>query len=239
MTRNRAKFTPNNTDNSLFQVYRREVKRYPLLTLEEKRALAIRYRKTGDREAAHKLITSNLRLVVKIVLDIQKEFLRNDWEFPKQFLMDLIQEGNLGLILAVENFDPYREVKLSYYASFRIKRFVRNFIREEEAGNLSMDAPLEDDSKKSLHDVLEASWPQADEALEALEDSKHMEVYDQKLDEFRQTLNAKELDILDTRILVDNPCTLMEFADRHSVTHGRVRQIEDRLIQKIRCYLGA
>ena len=227
--------------NDPLKVYLREAECYPLLTPEEQKALALRYRETGDREAAHKLITGNLRLVVKIVRGIQEEFLWKNREFPKQILIDLIQEGNLGLMLAVENFDPYREVMLSSYASFRIKRFVRNFIRDERGGSLSMDAPLQakdappqDDFRKNLHDVLPDPGPQADEVLA---DVEHMQAFSQKLEEFRQTLNVKELDIMESRILVDQPGTLKKIADRHGVTYGRVRQIEDKLIPKLRNFL--
>ncbi len=90
--------------------YLMEIKRYPLLSREEERRLSIRYREKGDMEAAYRLITSNLRLVVKIALSFQRHWMRN--------LMDLIQEGNIGLMQAVKKFDPYRGFKLSYYASF-------------------------------------------------------------------------------------------------------------------------
>ena len=102
--------------------YLMEIKRYPLLTREEEQRLAIRYKEKGDMEAAYRLITSNLRLVVKIAISFQRHWMRN--------LMDLIQEGNIGLMQAVKKFDPYRGYKLSYYASFWIKAYIIKFIMD-------------------------------------------------------------------------------------------------------------
>ncbi|MGA2404653.1 MAG: RNA polymerase factor sigma-32 [Syntrophobacteraceae bacterium] len=103
-----------------FRLYLNEIKRYPLLSREDERDLAIRYREKGDTEAAYKLITANLRLVVKIAMDFQRYWMQN--------LMDLIQEGNVGLVKAAKKFDPYKGYKFSYYASFWIKAYIMKFI---------------------------------------------------------------------------------------------------------------
>lgn len=104
------------------RAYLEEIKRYPLLSREEETQLAIRYKEKGDLEAAYKLVTSNLRLVVKIAMDFQRHWMQN--------LMDLIQEGNIGLMQAVKKFDPYRGYKFSYYASFWIKAYIIKFIMD-------------------------------------------------------------------------------------------------------------
>ena len=104
------------------QVYLFEIKRYKLLTREEEKELAIRVREKKDEQAAYRLITSNLRLVVKIAMDFNRYWTKN--------LLDLIQEGNLGLLQAVRKFDPYREIKFSYYASFWIKAYMLKFIMD-------------------------------------------------------------------------------------------------------------
>ncbi|QCQ23506.1 sigma-70 family RNA polymerase sigma factor [Desulfoglaeba alkanexedens ALDC] len=104
------------------RAYLEEIKRYPLLSREEEVQLAIRYREKGDVDAAYKLITSNLRLVVKIAMDFQRHWMQN--------LLDLIQEGNIGLMQAVKKFDPYRGYKFSYYASFWIKAYIIKFIMD-------------------------------------------------------------------------------------------------------------
>ena len=80
------------------QMYLWEMRKYKLLTREEELELAIRYREQNDQRAAHTLILSNLRLVVKIAMDFHKYWMKN--------LMDLIQEGNVGLLQAVRKFDP-------------------------------------------------------------------------------------------------------------------------------------
>ncbi|NQT57130.1 MAG: RNA polymerase factor sigma-32 [Desulfobacteraceae bacterium] len=104
------------------QMYLFEVKRYKLLTVEEEKKLAIRVREHKDEKAAYRLITSNLRLVIKIAMDFHRYWTKN--------LLDLIQEGNVGLLHAVRKFDPYRGIKLSYYSSFWIKAYILKFIMD-------------------------------------------------------------------------------------------------------------
>ena len=104
------------------QRYLSEISRYKLLTREEERELGIRVREYGDKDAAYALVTSNLRLVVKIALEFQRVWMQN--------LLDLIQEGNIGLMQAVRKFDPYKNVKFSYYASFWIKAYILKFIMD-------------------------------------------------------------------------------------------------------------
>mmetsp|Transcript_4372 Transcript_4372/g.2504 ORF Transcript_4372/g.2504 Transcript_4372/m.2504 type:complete len:318 (+) Transcript_4372:314-1267(+) len=104
------------------QRYLAEVSEYRLLTREEEIELAKRIQEDGDEKAAYILVTSNLRLVVKIALEFQRLWMQN--------LLDLIQEGNIGLMKAVKKFDPYKNVKFSYYASFWIKAYILKFIMD-------------------------------------------------------------------------------------------------------------
>jgi RNA polymerase sigma-32 factor len=104
------------------QRYLSEISRYNLLTREEEVSLGKRVQEQGDQEAAYRLVTSNLRLVVKIALEFQRVWMQN--------LLDLIQEGNIGLMQAVKKFDPYKNVKFSYYASFWIKAYILKFIMD-------------------------------------------------------------------------------------------------------------
>jgi RNA polymerase sigma-32 factor len=104
------------------QSYLNEINRYRLLTREEEIDLGKRIQEEGDQEAAYIMTTSNLRLVVKIALEFQRIWMQN--------LLDLIQEGNIGLVQAVKKFDPYKNVKFSYYASFWIKAYILKFIMD-------------------------------------------------------------------------------------------------------------
>ena len=99
--------------------YMADVRRYPLLTPEEEHDLAVNLREHDDPEAAYRLITSNLRLVVKIAFKYQR-FYKN--------VLDLIQEGNIGLMQAVKKYDPYRGVRLSSYARYWIRAYIMYFL---------------------------------------------------------------------------------------------------------------
>jgi RNA polymerase sigma-32 factor len=99
--------------------YLSEIGRFDPLSRDEEHQLAVRYRKTGDRETAYRLVTSNLKLVIKIAMIYHKVY-RN--------LLDLIQEGNLGLIQAVKRFDPYRGTRLPTYAAWWIKAYILKFL---------------------------------------------------------------------------------------------------------------
>jgi RNA polymerase sigma-32 factor len=103
------------------RAYMAEVARHPVLSREEEHELAVRYRETGDVEAAYKLVASNLRLVVKIA----HEYRRTAFQ-----LLDLVQEGNLGLMQAVKKYDPWKGVKLSSYAAWWIRAYIIRFVME-------------------------------------------------------------------------------------------------------------
>jgi RNA polymerase sigma-32 factor len=100
-------------------VYLREVQRHPLLTPEETQRLAEDFVATGNPAAAARLVTSNLRLVVKIAYEYRRAY---------KNIMDLVQEGNIGLMQAVKRYDPYRGVKLSSYAAWWIRAYILRFI---------------------------------------------------------------------------------------------------------------
>jgi len=264
------------------QAYLMEVRKIPLLTPEEEKALAIRYREEGDTKAAYSLVTANLRLVVKIALEHHRQWMLN--------LLDLIQEGNIGLMQAVKNFDPYRGVKLSYYASYWIKAYILKFVMDNwrlvkigttqaqrklffnlqkeknrlekmgfypgparlaEALNIdekkvvemeqrlgdwepSLDQPVGDDWKETRGDLISVDSEGFDKKIA---DQELQEIFNQKLNEFKASINEKELEILEKRILSENPLTLQSIGDKYGITKERVRQIEDRLKSKIRRYM--
>ncbi len=99
--------------------YFAEIRRYPLLTREEERELAIRVHDEGDPQAAEKLTLSNLRLVVKIAMEYRRVWTN---------VLDLIQEGNVGLLQGVKRFDPGRGVKLSSYAAYWIRAYILKYL---------------------------------------------------------------------------------------------------------------
>ena len=264
------------------QQYLLEIRNFKLLTREEERELAIRVKKYNDQRAAFKLITSNLRLVVKIALDFHRYWTRS--------LLDLIQEGNVGLIQAVRKFDPYRGIKFSYYASFWIKAYILKFImenwklvkigttqtqrklffnlakereklmsqgfipepkllaerldvKEEEVeemtqrlsgGEISLDTPVRDDGRELYGSFLPDPTQPVDEKLSEHEARR---ILLEKLQEYKKRLSGKELDIYENRILSEQPMTLQEIGDKYNISRERVRQIQEKIIQKIKKWL--
>ena len=259
-----------------------EINQYKLLTPEQEKDLATRYRDKQEMDAAYGLITANLRLVVKIALDFQRYWMQN--------LLDLIQEGNIGLMQAVKKFDPYREIKFSYYASYWIKAYILRFIMDNwklvkigttqvqrklffnlnkekdrlsylgfdptpqllaesldvrpeqviemdqrlSSWDVSLESPVRADSDDEHKDFLPAELRPVDEDLSELET---MRIFREQLKTFRKTLKDKELDIMDKRLLSDEPVTLQAIGEKYSISRERVRQIQARLIKKIRKYL--
>jgi RNA polymerase sigma-32 factor len=102
-----------------FEHYMTQINRYDLLDREQEVALAKRYRDDNDLEAAHRLICANLRFVVKVANEYRRYGLRQ---------LDLVQEGNIGLMLAVNKFDPDRGIRLISYAVWWIRAYMQNFI---------------------------------------------------------------------------------------------------------------
>jgi RNA polymerase sigma-32 factor len=99
--------------------YLTEINRFPLLTPEEEFRLAVRFRDEGDIEAAHTLVTSNLRFVVKVA---------NEYRAYGMRMSDLVQEGNIGLMTAVKKFDPHKGYRLISYAVWWIRAMIQSFI---------------------------------------------------------------------------------------------------------------
>ena len=113
--------SPSGGRDSL-HLYLREISRFPLLKPEEEHELAVRVRDHNDPDAAFRLVSSHLRLVVRIAMDFQRRWMQN--------VLDLVQEGNVGLMRAVNKFDPDKGIKFSYYASFWIKAYILKFIMD-------------------------------------------------------------------------------------------------------------
>lgn len=178
------------------QRYLTEISNYKLLTREEEREYGIRVREHGDREAAYALVTSNLRLVVKIALEFQRVWMQN--------LLDLIQEGNIGLMQAVKKFDPYKNVKFSYYASFWIKAYILKFIMDNwrlvkigtTQGQRKLFFKLKKEKQKLIDDGFDPKPKLLSERLGVSE--REVVDMDQRLDGWDVSLDAPLKDDSDT-----------------------------------------
>ncbi|MGD0624314.1 MAG: RNA polymerase factor sigma-32 [Thermodesulfobacteriota bacterium] len=260
--------------------YLMEIRKFSLLAREEEMRLAKRWWDERDRLAAYRLVVSNLRLVVKIAFEYQRAYTN---------LLDLIQEGNLGLMQAVKKFDPYREVKLSSYASWWIRAYILKFIidnwslvkvgttqaqrklffrlkkekgrlealgfdpgpkllasaldvRKEEVSemsqrlegrDLSLNSPLGEDTRQTYLDMLPAGEILEDQVA----DSQFKEVFGQKIQEFSLSLKGKESFLLENRLVAENPLTLQEAGDQLHISRERARQIEKRVLEKLKVFL--
>ena len=100
-------------------LYLNEIRRFPVLSPEEEQRLALRFSEEKDLEAAHRLITANLRFVVKIAAEYRSYGVK---------MLDMIQEGNIGLMMAVRKFDPHKGFRLISYAVWWIRAYIQNHI---------------------------------------------------------------------------------------------------------------
>jgi RNA polymerase sigma-32 factor len=178
------------------QRYLSEISMYKLLTREEERELGIRVQEHGDKDAAYALVTSNLRLVVKIALEFQRVWMQN--------LLDLIQEGNIGLMQAVRKFDPYKNVKFSYYASFWIKAYILKFIMDNwrlvKIGTTQGQRKLFFKLKKEKQKLIEQGFDPKPKLLSERLGVSEREIVDmdQRLDGWDVSLDAPLKDDSDT-----------------------------------------
>ncbi len=265
------------------QLYLREISRFPVLEPDEEVRLAKLVREKNDSEAAFRLISSHLRLVVKIAMDFQRRWMQN--------VLDLIQEGNVGLMRAVQKFDPDKGIKFSYYAAFWIKAYILKYIMDnwrlvkigttqtqrklfynlnkerqrlqsqgfdptisnlskslgvapaeiEEMeqrlakSDMSLDVTFGEDSTTTRLDFLPSLGPGVEEIMA---DDEIAGIIDRHLATLAPKLNEKERDILEHRLLSDSPVTLREIGEKYNITRERVRQIEARLLEKIKDHLS-
>ena len=263
------------------QQYLAEVRRHPFLSKEEELQLFQEYRTHGSREAAVKLIMANLRVSVSIAA----EYLHTGADH-----MDLIQEGNVGLMQAIKKFDPSKNVRFYAYAAWWSRAYILRYllhtfrlvkvgttqdqrklfynlkkekakleregfspdtklladrlnVRERDViemdqrlGNweLSLDQPIGEDQESTLLDILPSHHEPADEQL-----AQHqlMKLFRTKLAEFIQTLEERDEDILRNRILSDTPLTLDDLGDKYGITKERTRQLEARIIKRLRDFM--
>ena len=266
---------------SPLQHYLAEIRKYRFLTKEEEFKLAVKYREEEDLDAVSKLVMANLKIVVVIAMEYKNLGMN---------LMDLIQEGNLGLMQAVKKFDPYRDIRLVTYATWWIRAYILRYIinnwrlvkigttqaqrklffnlmkekarleslgyeagpkliahglgvKEKEVvemdirlGNreLSLDEPLREDSDSPLLSIIPSNEAPIDEKLANEEVSTLLR---EKIAEFSKTMNERDLDILQNRILSESPKSLNAMGEAYGISKERVRQLEENIIKRLRKFL--
>ena len=261
-----------------------EVRRYPFLSKEEELQLFHEYQIMGSRDAAVKLILSNLRVSVAIALE---------YKHTGADQMDLIQEGNVGLMQAIKKFDVSRNVRFYAYAAWWVRAYILRYllqshrlvkigttqeqrklfynlkkekakleregfvpdaklladrlqVRERDvlemdqrlgSWELSLDQPISKDKEEGTFlDLLPAPTPRVDDAIAKKE---LMLLFRKKLGEFSKTLDERDEDILRNRLLSEIPLTLEEIGRKYSITKERSRQLEAKIIKKLREFMKA
>jgi RNA polymerase sigma-32 factor len=211
------------------QRYLAEISQYRLLTREEEHALGVRVREEGDKEAAYALVTANLRLVVKIALEFQRVWMQN--------LLDLIQEGNIGLMQAVRKFDPYKNVKFSYYASFWIKAYILKFIMDNwrlvKIGTTQGQRKLFFKLKKEKQKLIEQGFDPKPKLL-----SERLGVSEREIVDMDQRLDGWDVS-LDAPLKEDSETERIEFLSTESVSaedQVAKKEIEVMLHDKIEAF---
>lgn len=263
-------------------MYLAEIRKYPLLSREQELELAKKYYDTKDPVAAQALVTANLRFVVKVAAEYSRFGAR---------MIDLVQEGNMGLMHAVKDYNPYKGVRLITYAVWWIRGYIQEYLMKqfslvkigttqnqkklfyqlqkqkeelealgqgadikllsEKLGipedevqmmaqrmsgrDVSLDRPLDDESKGSLMDMQSGDSELPDEELSRREQLSHLT---DTIEELRPQLSDREKIILDERILNDEPLTLQEIGEKYGITREAVRQMEVRVMNKIKSHFA-
>ncbi|MCB0317302.1 MAG: RNA polymerase factor sigma-32 [Bdellovibrionales bacterium] len=197
------------------QAYLREIKQYPKLTREEEKALAIKYLEEGDLKSAYKLVSSNLWLVVKIA---------RDYERAARSLLDLIQEGNIGLMEAVKNFDPYRGVRLPSYAVWWIKAYIIRYVianwRLVKIGTTQAQRKLFFNLQKEKEKLEQEGFIPAPKLL-----AERLDVREQDVIDMEQRLASADLSV-DAPLGTDSSANLLE------VLPSEAKNAEDLMANK-------
>ena len=267
-------------------LYLKEISKYELLTPEKEAELVKELTETGDLEVAKKLVVANLRLVVKIAMEYRRSYSN---------VMDLIQEGNIGLMKGVSKYDPTQGAKLSYYASWWIRSYILKFILDnfrlvkvgttseqkklfynlmkekqrllsigiepdagkisenlgvskkaviemdkrigEQSGDFSIDVTHQNNEggkSQSLGETLSVDGPDIDDALGH---EQEVGILKDRLGNFLEDLKERDRDIFTKRLLDEAPMSLQAIADEYGVSRERIRQVEARLLDKLRVYM--
>jgi RNA polymerase sigma-32 factor len=167
------------------QRYMAEVARHPLLSREEEHELAVKFQENHDPEIAYRLVTANLRLVVKIAHEYRRAAFN---------LLDLIQEGNVGLMHAVQKYDPFRGVKLSSYAAWWIRAYILRYLMDNwrmvKLGTTQAQRKLFFNLRKEQEKLLNQGFEAAPKLL-----AERLDVSEQDVREMDQRLGNDEFSI--------------------------------------------
>jgi RNA polymerase sigma-32 factor len=258
--------------------YIEAIQKYPLLSKEEEIKIAKRYHETRDPKDAEILVTANLRFVVKVAAEYS--------QFGSK-LIDLIQEGNVGLMHAVKEFNPYKGARLITYAVWWIKGYIQDYLMKQHSmvkigtthnqrklfynlekekakidqmgmeptvkllsdrlgvpekdvammekrmsgKDVSLDLPVGEEGSASLLDFEESPVRDITEQLIENESVAQLKAV---LGKLKDNFSEKEMYILENRLLNDEPLKLQQIGDEWGVSREAVRQMEARLLKKIK-----
>jgi len=234
-------------------MYLAEIRKYPLLSPAEEKTLAIRYYEKGSLGDAHKLVTSNLRYVVKVARDYRKYGCR---------LADLIQEGNIGLMAALKKFNPYKGFRFITYATWWIRSYIQDYIvktvglvkrgtravkkalfyknpvltageSNSLAGGLAKDLSLNAviGEETTTHQDMLASHAPGQEDIVA--EAETQTLAKKEIGTALKTLNDNERLVITDRVMADEPASLKTLGMRLGLSRERVRQIESEALKKL------
>lgn len=218
--------------------YLRSLGGHRQLTREDEYELSRRARK-GDEAARQTLAQSNLPFVVAVARKFQNRGARLD---------DLVQEGNVGLMKAIEHFDPKKNVRFATYAVWWIRAYITRYLKDNRSqvrggeserlsmSDFSLDTPIEDDSETTYLERLEDGAQTQDETF--LRSERDGEVAE-ALTRVKKRLGELGWDILQERLTQEKPRTLEELGQRWGVSRERVRQVELRTRNFLARYLAA
>jgi len=211
----------------LLSAYLKEVQKYPLLTREEERELAVKFTETKDREALQRLVTGNLRFVVKIAFE---------YVHYRAKLLDLIQEGNMGLVRAVQDFNPYKDVRLTTYAVWWIRSYIQDYLLR----NHSLVKIGTTQAQKRLFYRLRSEQKKLEYAGLGNNDSvrllaKNLDVREQDIREMDQRLSQSEVSLNAPEHREERREAIQNLADREQLP-TRNWEIRSSARSSTRCY---
>jgi RNA polymerase sigma-32 factor len=262
-------------------LYLQEIKRFPILTAEEEYMLAKRFKEHGDNKAAHKLVTSHLRLVAKIAMGYR------GYGLP---VTDLISEGNVGIMQAVKKFDPEKGFRLATYAMWWIRAQIQEYVlhswslvkigttaaqkklffnlkklknqlesidegnlspenvreiakrlnvKEAEvvsmenrlfSGDQSLNVQIGTEEKTEWQDIIKDDRKTQDTIIENINEFDYRK---NLLEKAMDVLNPREKQIIRLRKLAEKPKKLEELSKHFEISRERVRQIEEKAMEKL------